>query len=191
MDFLLILLVAAATFGLCFLLDKGFSKTFRGKAQHASGLSVRLNKHYGTGGVVLTVLGVSAVLTGLSSGWVLTAGGVIVLLMGVALIVYYMTFGVFYDQDSFVLTTFGKKSTVYSYRDIKGQQLYVVTGGNVVVELHMTDGRTVNLQSAMTGVYPFLDTAFAGWCRQRGIRPEDCPFHDTDNSCWFPSVEEA
>ena len=36
----------------------------------------------------------------------------------------------------------------------------------------------------------FLDTAFTGWCAQRGIDPAACGFHDTDNSCWFPKVEE-
>jgi hypothetical protein len=66
--------------------------------------------------------------------------------------------------------------------------LYAVNGGNLI-ELHMTDGNSVNLQSSMIGVYPFLDKAFEGWCHQKGIDPEGCDFHDPDNSCWFPNVE--
>ena len=124
MEFALIILVAAATFGLCFLVDKGFQKTFRGKAQHRSGLSVRLNKKYGAFGVIFVALGIAAVFAGMNSQWVLTAGGGIVVLIGGFLIGYYMTFGIFYDEDSFLLTTFGKKSTVYAYRDIRHQQLY-------------------------------------------------------------------
>ena len=38
-----ILLIVAAVFGLCYLVDKGFTKLFRGKVQHSSGKSVRLN----------------------------------------------------------------------------------------------------------------------------------------------------
>ena len=111
--------------------------------------------------------------------------------MAAGLIIYYTTFGIFYDEDSFIFTTFGKKSVEYRYQDIQGQQLYMVQGGNVIVELHMADGRAVSVQSAMLGVYAFLDTAFAGWCRQKGINSDDCTFYDPANSCWFPSVEET
>ena len=58
-----------------------------------------------------------------------------------------------------------------------------------MVELHMSDGTAVQVQSNMVGVYPFLDTAFAGWCQQKNIDPESCDFHDPDNSCWFPTEE--
>ena len=188
MQLLSVILVAAATFGVCFLIDKGFTKVFRSKAQHFSGLSVRLSKKYGAFGLILFVLGVAAIFAGLSDTWLLCAGGVMLALLGIGLVVYYMTFGVFYDNDSFILTTFGKKSTTYRYRDIKAQQLYN-SSGSIVVELHMVDGRAVQLQAGMVGLYPFLDKAFEGWCRQKGLRKEDCTFHDPDNSCWFPSAE--
>lgn len=185
-----VILVVVVTFALCFGVDKGFTKLFRGKAQHQSGKSVLLSKYYGLGGLILVILGIAAVISGISNGMILLAGGIIVFLMGACLLVYYLTFGVFYDDDSFILTTFGKKSTTYRYQDIKGQQLYVITGGNTVVELHMTDGRAVQLQSSMEGVYPFLDHAYAAWLRQTGRDPEDCDFHDTANSCWFPPMED-
>ena len=190
MEFVAIILVAAITFGLCFLADKGFQKTFRGKAQHRSGLSVRLNKKYGAFGLIFVALGIAAVFSGWGSEWVLAAGGGVVVLIGCFLIGYYMTFGIFYDEDSFLLTTFGKKSTVYAYRDILNQQLYN-SYGNIIIELHMTDGNAVSLQSVMEGVYPFLDHAFSAWCRQTGIDPEICDFHDPSNSLWFPAMEEV
>ena len=56
MQFVIVLLIAAAVFGVCYLVDKGFSKAFRGKAQHRSGMAVRANKRFGVFGVVLTVL---------------------------------------------------------------------------------------------------------------------------------------
>ena len=187
MEWLWIILVAGATFGVCWLVDKGFTKLFRSKAQHHSGLAVRLNKHYAGFGLVLFVVGLGAVFTGISQSTALAVGGGVLMITGVCLIVYYMTFGVFYDDAGFVLTTFGKKSVTYRFADIRMQQLYVVQGGNIVIELHLSDGRALSLQSGMEGTYPFLDHAFTAWCRQTGRDPENCPFHDPANSLWFPT----
>lgn len=183
------ILVAVGTLALCFGLDKLFTKLFRSQAQHKTGLSVRLSKRYAAFGLILVAIGIAALISGVMDTWALAAGGVIVVILGICLIVYYMTFGIFYDAESFILTTFGNKSTVYAFRDIRCQQLYVVQGGSVVVELHMTDGRTVQLQSAMDGYDKFLDHAYDAWLRQTGRQPEDCAFHDPDNSCWFPSAD--
>ena len=191
MTFILILLIAAAVFGLCFAVDKAFAKLFRSKAQHRSGMAVRANKRYGLFGVILSVLGVMAICVGISDGSVLLWGGIIVLLMGICLAVYYLSFGVFYDGETFLLSRFGKKDITYRFDQIQGQKLYLVQGGNVIIELHMTDGNTVSLQSTMDGVYPFLDTAFAAWCMQTGRDPQSCDFHDPSQSLWFPTVEEV
>lgn len=191
MTFFLILLIAAAVFGLCFSVDKAFAKLFRSKAQHRSGKAVRTSKQYGLFGVILSVLGVIAVCVGISDDSVLLWGGIVVLLMGVCLAVYYLSFGVFYDGETFLPSRFGKKEVTYRFSDIKGQKLYLVQGGNIVIELHMTDGGTVSLQSTMDGVYPFLDTAFAAWCLQTGRDPQSCDFHDPSQSLWFPTVEDT
>lgn len=188
MEYVAVIIVAALVFGVCFLIDKGFTKLFRSQAQHKSGLAVRLNKRYGSIGLILAVLGLAAVFTGLSDSWVLIAGGCLLIVVGIGLVVYYMTFGVFYNEDSFILTTFGKKSTTYYYKDIKAQQLYN-NYGHTLIELHMTDGRAVQLQDSMNGTYAFLDHAFAAWLRQTGKQEADCTFHDPANSCWFPPVE--
>lgn len=190
MEFIAIILVAAAVFGICYLVDKGFARAFRSKAQHRSGLAVRANKRYGIFGVILSALGVMSLCAGITDGAVLLVGGFIVLLMGLCLAVYYLSFGIFYDGESFLQSRFGKKDVTYYYRDIRGQKLYLIQGGNIVVELHMADGNVVSLQSAMDGVYPFLDTAFAGWCIQTGRDPQSCDFHDPSQSLWFPTVED-
>ena len=189
MEWIAVLIVAALVFGVCFLVDKGFTKLFRSQAQHFSGLAVRLNKKYAAFGLILFVLGLGAIFAGLGSSLLLIIGGALIVVVGIGLVVYYMTFGVFYDEDSFLLTTFGKKSTAYRYGDICGQLLYN-SGGHIVIELHMTDGRTVHLQTAQPEVVTFLDKAFSAWCLQRGVAEDACKFHDTDNSCWFPSMEE-
>ena len=186
-----IILVAAVIFGICYLVDKTFTKLFRSKAQHRSGMAVRANKRYGIFGVVLTVLGIMAIFVGITDGPVLLWGGAIVLLMGIALAVYYLSFGIFYDGESLLLQRFGKKDITHYYKDIVGQKLYLIQGGNIVVELHMKNGSAVSVQSSFEGVYPFLDTAFAGWCLQTGRNPQDCDFHDPSQSLWFPTVEET
>ena len=190
MEYLAVILIAAAVFGLCYLTDKGFVKLFRSQTQHRSGLSVRLNKRYGSMGLVLAVLGIAAVFMGINSekNWVLSVGGGVLVLTGACLVVYYMTFGVFYDEDSFLLATFGKPDKAYAYKDIKAQQLYN-NQGHILIELHLSDGNVLQLQSTMVGVYSFLDHAFESWCRQNGCTKEACGFHDPDNSCWFPPVE--
>ena len=190
MQYLAVLLVAAAVFGVCYLFDKGFEKIFRNQAQHYSGLSVRLNKRYAAFGAILIALGTAALFTGLSSGALMIVCGSLILVMGIGLVIYYATFGIFYDDNGFILTTFGKRSTTYRYRDIRGQRLYLIQGGSVVVELHMADGRSVSLQSVMTGAYDFLDHAFICWCKETRRDPENCDFHDTANHLWFPTLED-
>lgn len=191
MEPILTLLVAAAVFAICYLVDKAFAKAFRSKAQHRSGLAVRANKRYGVFGVTLTALGFLALCIGVTEGPVLLVGGAIVLLMGIGLTIHYLSFGIFYDGESFLYSRFGKSGITYEYRDIRGQRLYLVQGGNIIVELHMADGSAVSLQSSMDGVYPFLDTAFAGWCLQSGRDPQSCDFHAPSQSLWFPTVEET
>lgn len=183
-------LIAAAVFGVCYLVDKAFTKAFRSKSQHRSGLAVRLDKRYGIFGVVLTVLGILAVCIGISDGPVLLIGGTLVLAMGIALAVYYLSFGIFYDGESFLQSRFGRPDIVRTYQEILGQKLYVVQGGSILVELHFRDGGTLSLQSTMDGIYPFLDTAFAGWCLQTNQDPQSCDFHDPSQSLWFPTMEE-
>ena len=184
-----VLLVAAVVFGICFLADKIFTKAFRNQAQHQSGLAVRPNKKYGAFGLILVVVGLGAVFSGLKDDKVLLIGGCVVIALGIGLVVYYLSTGLFYDEESFLYTSFGKKSLTYHYRDIQAQQLYNAQG-SLLVELYMTDGKSVHFHGNMVGAFDFLDKAFSGWCAQRGISAEDCPFHDPANSCWFPPVSE-
>lgn len=188
MQYIAVVLIAAAAFGAFWLIDKGFTKLFRSQAQHMSGLAVRLNKRYCSFGLIMSVLGVASMLAASREGWIMLAAGSIILLVGIGLIVYYMTFGVFYDEKGFVYTTFGKKSTTYAYGDIQGQMLYN-SAGNIIIELHMTDDRTVHLSASLENTYAFMDKAFAGWLQQTGRKQEDCDFYDPKNSCWFPNME--
>lgn len=190
MEILFILMFGAAVFGLCFLVDRLFKKLFRSKKQHLTGRSVRLSKRYGSFGALMVTLAFAGIFAWLNGAeWILGAGGGLVLVVGIGLIIYYLTFGIYYDDDGFLYHTFCKRGITYDYGDILGQRLYTASG-NIVVELHMNDGKTVLLQATMDGPFAFLDEAFAGWCRQTEHDPEACDFHDPQNSRWFPMMED-
>ena len=184
-----IILIIAAVFLLCFLVDKGFTKVFRGKVQHQSGRSVRLHKRYGSIGTIMFALGVAAAFMGMNEKeWALLGGGCILVLMGIALVTYYLSFGIYYDEDSLIFSKFGKASVTYYFKNIRAQQLYLASG-NVVVELHMNDGSHFQVHTGMVGMDAFMDYAFQAWLQQTGRHQEDCTWYDPANSCWFPPFE--
>ena len=191
MSTLFVLFLAAAIFGICFVVDKAFTRAFRSKAQHRSGMAVRANKMYGLAGLILSILGILGFLTGLGTNLLLLVGGILVLVLGICLVVYYLSFGIFYDGETMLICGFGKKDREYFFREIQGQKLYLVQGSNLIVELHMADSSAVSLQSSMDGLLTFLDTAFAAWCLQKGLDPQSCTFHDPSQSLWFPTVEDV
>ncbi len=187
-EYIAIAIVAGAVFGICALVDWAFKKIFRSQSQHRSGTAVRLSKRYGSVGLILAVFGVSVVLVGIPDNWLFLAAGVLFVLIGIGLVAYYLSFGVFYDDDGFVLTTIGKKSKTYRYEAIQGQQLYVTTGNHVVVEVYLDDGRTFQIQSAMAGGFAFMDHAFQKWLEQTGKEQGQCDFYDPQQCCWFPKM---
>ena len=109
--------------------------------------------------------------------------------VGIGLIVYYVSFGIYYDEDSFLVSGFGKKDVQYGYGDIRHQLLYTMQGGGTIVELHMVNGDAVQIMSTMPEYEKFLNYAFAHWCKAKGLDPDNCDFHDTQNSIWFPNSE--
>ena len=190
MQAIVILLIAALVFAICWGVDKLFTGLFRSKAQHRSGLAVRASKRYGIFGVMFSVLGILGITTGMVGEQVLLWAGVVVLLMGIGLAVHYLSYGIFYDGESFLLCRFGRRSQEHRYSEIVSQKLYVITGGSTVIELTLADGSTVSVQSTMEGVYPFMDTAFAGWCLETGHQMDQCDFYDPSKSWWFPHEKE-
>ena len=190
MQAIVILLIAALVFLICWGVDKLFIRLFRSKAQHRSGLAVRSSKRYGLFGVIFTVLGILGIFSGTGGDKILLYAGIVVMLMGIALAVHYLSFGIFYDGESFLLCRFGRKNREHRYDEIVSQKLYTITGGSTVIELTLKDGSVLSLQSTMDGVYPFMDTAFAGWCLETGRRMEDCDFYDPSKSWWFPHEKE-
>ena len=191
MEAISIFVVAGLVFFLCWLVDRAFTKLFRSKAQQRSGMAVRANKRYGVFGVILSVLGILGIVAVLEHDPAEPPLQLLLRRLGLGLAVHYLSFGIFYDGDSFLVCRFGRKSQEHRFGEIVSQKLYVVTGGSIVIELGLADGSVLSLQSTMDGVYPFMDTAFAAWCMQTGHKMEDCSFYDPSKSWWFPHEEEA
>lgn len=188
-EFIAVVVVAALTFGACFLIDKGFRRIFRSQQQHRSGKAVRLSKRYGTAGLIVALLGIAGLFAAPSQGVLLWVAGPTLISGGVALVIWYLSFGIFYDEDAFLITGFFQKNRRYTYDAIVSQQLFN-SYGNIVVELRLNDGRSVQLQSNMDGTYAFLDFAFRRWLEATGRTEADCPFYQPEQSCWFPPVGE-
>ena len=185
------LLVIAATFGVMFLMDKGLTKLFRSRDQHRSGTAVRLKKHYGILSLALMILGLLGIVTYFTDkNLILLVGGIVVLPGGALLGIYYLTHGIFYDDESFLYVRFGNNGREYRYADIVGQKLYEIQGGTLLVELHMTDGKTVSVQGNMEGALGFLDKAAHARMRQLMLNSHECPWFDETEGRWFPPVEE-
>jgi len=184
------LLIIAATFGVMFLLDRGLTKLFRSRDQHRSGTAVRLKKHYGILSLALMVLGVLGIINYFpEKNLTLLLGGLLVFPGGAVLGIYYLTHGIFYDDESFLYTSFGNRSVSYRYGDIRGQKLYEIQGGTLLVELHMADGKTVAVQGTMEGAPAFLDKAAHARMRQLGLNSHECDWFDESKGQWFPPVE--
>jgi len=189
MQYIYVLLVVAAVFGLCFLVDKGFTALFRSKSQHRSGKAVRQTKRYGSFGLILAIFGILCLFSAPANTWLLYPLGGILVAGGTVMVIYYMSFGIYYDEETFLVERFGKKSQVYRYGQIRTQNLYTA-GNTVIVELYFDDGKTLQIQSGMDGFLKFLDTAYEKWIQQKGCAPEECAFHDRENFRWFPSAQE-
>ena len=183
--------VIAATFGVMFLLDKGLTRLLRSRTQHRSGTAVRLKKHFGILSLALMILGLLGILNGLMDrNPALLLGGLVILPGGAVLGIYYLTHGIFYDDESFLYVSFGNRAREYRYADIAAQKLYEIQGGTLLVELHMTDGTAVSVQGTMEGAPAFLDKAAHARMRQLGLNSHECDWFDESKGQWFPPVEE-
>lgn len=189
MKYVVVLIVLACTIGICFGVDKIFNKIFRGKAQHKSGMRIKASKRYATFGLILSALGIAALCSSHISRVLILIAGISMLVIGLCLIAYYLGFGIYYDDDSFIYSSLFRKNITYNFVDIVAQQLYY-SGANVVIELHFADKRTIQLQSSMDGVTAFMNKAFAGWLKQYNKTVEDCTHYDPEQFRWFPPLQE-
>ena len=138
-------------------------------------------------GVLLMALGALVAVSPASAG--LKAVAAVPAACGGLLLAWYLRFSIRWDSEGFTRQDLLRQKRC-RFEEITGQLLYVTTGGGVLLELQLADGSALSLRSGMDGVYAFMDAAFAGWLKQKGLTEEDCLWHDPEQSCWFPNMEE-
>ena len=167
MQYVILFLIMAAVFGICFLVDRLCRKIFPGDGRKA----VRLPRRSVIFGILLTFFAFAVMLSFWQelSGY-LRAGCFIVLAMGLFLLAQYFAFSIRYDAEGFTFRALGKKPYTAKYADILGQKALITRSG-VNSSLYLKDGE-VPIFSAQVGAQEFLKTAFAAWCEAKGIDPD-------------------
>lgn len=190
MQIVAFLIFIGLIFGLCFLVDKLFTRLFRNRKEHRSGLAVHYNKRTALFGLLLAVLGIFSTITGVEKSRFLLIGGIVVLIGGILLLAYYLSFGIYYDDKTILVSGFLKKNRSFAYGDIVHQTV-LIAGGSLMAEVYFENGSAITVQAHMDGGIAFLDYAFARWCEVKGLNPKECAFHDPSKFRWFPAEEES
>ena len=87
----------------------------------------------------------------------------------------------------------GRKAQAFTYDQIRGQRSFANRAGlNVMLYVGQEE---VNLYSSMNGAQNFMRAAFNGWCKSRGLEPDESLAPNPGNMIWFPEpgdgAEEA
>lgn len=172
MKYLLLLILCAFVFLICFLVDLLLKKLFPKDDIEKGKQVVRLPRRGAIFGVILVFAALVVFVRFLPEKWdtLLFLGGVVALLLGVILLVNYCSFSIYYDDESFVYRNLRHKKTRYHFSQIRGQRSLLTRSG-VNTELFVAD-ESLQLYSAMQGLDGFLNKAFFKWCSVRGIDPD-------------------
>ena len=182
MFYVIILLICAAVFGLCFLVDKLIQRLRR---HEPPAKTVRQPRRAVIIGIIMLVVGIGLLLF-LNTSWGLV-GGIVMILLGAVLLTSYFLFSVHYDDEGFTCRTL-KSADRYLYNQIRGEQA-IATRSGITVILYVGH-TTVELSEAMQGVQKFLSHAYYARCRQMGIDPDLCPPPAPRELVWFPEPPE-
>ncbi len=183
---LFLILFAAFVFGLCFGVDKGSARLLR-KAKNRT--SVRLPLRY----PLLSVLAfVCALIVGVhgirSKSPLFLIAAVCFLGVGIYGLYAYHNMRITYNKEGFFFQN-GRFSKKFSFGDIAYQRVAITRRGCCLVLC--TQEEEVVLYSNMQGFSPFLEAAYLGYCRAKGLDPEAQPWHDPEEHRWFPDDIDA
>lgn len=182
---LILLLIGAATFGLCFVIDRLIGRIRKKRSGDHARQIVRQPTRAAGFGIVLLVGGICVMLflhTALGL-W----GGLMILFLGALLIGSYFLFSIKYDDEGFTYCTLRGKR-YFHYNQIHGEQAIAARSG-INVMLFVGD-TAIEMSEAMSGVREFLSHAYYARCRQLSINPEDCPPPAPGELLWFPAPSE-
>ena len=187
MQYVAPLVLCALVFFLCWCIDTLVKKLFPKKPQQYSGRAVRLPRLSSILGIGLTFLSFVALLFYWEEfSTVVRIACLLTLALGAGLLVQYLSFAVYYDEDGFVYRSLGKKAKTYAYGDIRGQRSILSRSG-VVSSLYVGEDE-LQLTSSMKGLNEFLKFAFRRWCEETGTDPESVENHP-QYLTYFPELQ--
>ena len=188
MKYVLLLLLCAVVFLVCFLIDKLFALIFPKSKTEKSGNVVRLPRRNAVAGVLLVFVPLVVLLFFIPEGGdtLMTVGCVTAIVLGVILLVNYLSFAIYYDDEGFVYKDLRRKKTSYHYSQIRGQRSVMTRSG--VNSILFVGKDELNVYSTMQDLNAFLNKAFYKWCEIKQIDPasvENNPAMFT----WFPDPD--
>ena len=170
--YLFVLIVCAAVFLVCFLIDTLFKLIFPKSRLEKSKQVVRPPRRSAVIGVILTFAGAAMLVKLLpeKSDVLFLIGSIVAVIFGVILLCTYFSIAIYYDDEGFLYKAWGHGKKEFRYSQIKGQRSLLTRGG-VNTILFVAD-EEINLYSAMQNLNAFLSKAFFKWCAAKGIDPD-------------------
>ena len=188
MNFLPYVILIAVIFGLIALCDFLLKKFFK-SLDHRDSQTVRLPRYSFILGILMTVFAIFALLyVPRQEQRMLWFGCWVVLVIGLFVLTNFFWTVIWYDDNSFTYRTFPHRAKTYQYGQIKGQRTFAARSG-WNCSLYTAEDE-IQLYAAMQGLHSFMNKAFFGWCRQKGIDP-DSREYDPDNLLYFPELDET
>ncbi len=188
MKYLLLLLLCAAVFLVCFLIDKLFSLLLPKSEAEKSGNAVRLPRRNAVAGILLIFVPLVVLLFFIPEGGdtLMSVGCAIAIVFGVILLVGYFSFAIYFDDEGFVYKDLRRKKTAYRYSQIRGQRSVLTRSG--VNSILFVANDEINVYSTMQNLNAFLNKAFYKWCEAKKIDPADVE-NNPRMFTWFPDPE--
>lgn len=169
MKYVLILIIMAVVFGLCFLVDL-LCKRIAAKRPKPQKV-VRQPRRQLIFGVLMAFFAVAAAVGYFELlSWGLRIGLLIVLLMGGFLLTHYFAFGIWYDDEGFLYRDLTHRTRRYTYDQITGQSSFHTRAG--ITSTLFVGEDDISLSQSMVGLKDFLAKAFSRWCEAKGIDPD-------------------
>ena len=172
MKLIFVVIICAAVFLICFLIDTLLKLIFPKSKLEKSKQVVRPPRRSAVFGVVLLFLGVAVLVQFVSKkgDTLLLLGSIAAMIFGIILLCTYFSVSIYYDDEGFLYKAWGHGKKEFRYSQIKGQRSLLTRGG--VNTILFVGDEEINLYSAMQNLNAFLSKAFFKWCAAKGIDPD-------------------
>lgn len=187
--YILMLIVCALVFLVCFLIDTLLKVIFPKSKLEKSKQAVRPPRRSAVIGVILAFLGLAVVvrIAPKEHDTLLLIGAIGAMVIGAVLLCTYFSVVIYYDDEGFLYKAWGHGKQEFRYSQIKGQRSLLTRGG-VNTILFVGDAE-INLYGAMQNLNAFLSKAFFKWCQVKGIDPDSVE-NNPRMATYFPDPDD-